>query len=59
MANKKALVVGGTGPTGPIVVEGLAERGYRLVMNSGADAGQAVAHLHLHILGGGELGPIA
>jgi len=28
MANKKALVVGGTGPTGPIVVEGLAERGY-------------------------------
>ncbi len=39
--------------------QGLAERGYRLVMNSGADAGQAVAHLHLHILGGGELGPIA
>ena len=39
--------------------QGLAERGYLLVMNSGADAGQAVAHLHLHILGGGELGPIA
>ncbi len=39
--------------------QGLAGRGYRLVMNSGGDAGQAVAHLHLHILGGGELGPIA
>ena len=39
--------------------QGLAGRGYRLVLNSGADAGQAVAHLHLHILGGGELGPIA
>jgi histidine triad (HIT) family protein len=39
--------------------EGLADSGYRLVMNSGADAGQSVAHLHLHILGGGRLGPIA
>ena len=28
MANKKALVIGGTGPTGPFVVEGLVERGY-------------------------------
>ena len=38
---------------------GLAESGYRLVLNSGPDAGQEVAHLHLHILGGGPLGPIA
>jgi len=30
---------------------GLA-RGYRLVTNCGADAGQSVAHLHLHVLGG-------
>lgn len=32
--------------------EGLAERGYRVVTNVGEDAGQSVAHLHLHLLGG-------
>lgn len=39
--------------------QGLAEGGYRLVVNNGPDAGQEVPHLHLHILGGDELGPIA
>ena len=39
--------------------EGLAEGGYRLVVNNGPDAGQEVPHLHMHILGGSELGPIA
>ncbi len=39
--------------------QGLAERGYRLVMNCGDDAGQTVGHLHLHILGGRPLGPMA
>ena len=39
--------------------EGLAEGGYRLVVNNGPDAGQEVQHIHMHILGGGELGPIA
>lgn len=39
--------------------QGLAEDGYRLVLNQGPDAGQAVAHIHLHILGGGHLGPFA
>ena len=38
---------------------GLDRTGYRLVMNNGHDAGQAVSHLHLHILGGARLGPIA
>ena len=38
---------------------GLVERGYRLVMNCGPEAGQAVFHLHLHILGGADLGPVA
>jgi histidine triad (HIT) family protein len=38
---------------------GLAEGGYRLVMNNGDDAGQEVQHLHLHILGGKRLGPFA
>ena len=36
--------------------KGVAETGYRLVMNTGADAGQSVLHLHVHILGGRPLG---
>lgn len=31
---------------------GLAEGGYRLVVNSGPDAGQSVFHLHCHVIGG-------
>ncbi len=31
------------------------ENGYRVVSNCGPDAGQTVAHLHFHILGGREL----
>jgi histidine triad (HIT) family protein len=36
--------------------EGIAERGYRLVFNVGEDARNSVAHLHLHVLGGRQLG---
>ncbi len=36
--------------------EGLESCGYRVVINNGAGAGQAVFHLHLHILGGRKLG---
>lgn len=32
--------------------EGLSERGYRVVLNTNAEAGQAVFHIHLHVLGG-------
>lgn len=39
--------------------QGLAADGYRLVVNNGEHAGQAVPHLHLHILGGKRLGPFA
>ena len=35
---------------------GLGEGGYRVVVNTGPDAGQSVAHLHLHVLGGRSLG---
>jgi histidine triad (HIT) family protein len=35
--------------------EGIAESGYRLVFNTGADGGQAVFHVHLHVLGGRKL----
>ncbi len=34
---------------------GVAERGYRLVTNVGAGAGQSVHHLHFHLLGGRSL----
>ncbi len=36
-------------------LEGLTGSGYRTVMNCGRDAGQAVFHIHLHVLGGREL----
>jgi histidine triad (HIT) family protein len=36
--------------------EGLDPTGYRLVMNCGQHGGQSVAHLHVHILGGRQLG---
>lgn len=34
---------------------GVSETGYRVVINAGPDAGQAVDHLHLHLLGGRRL----
>ncbi len=34
---------------------GLAEDGYRTVINNGAGAGQSVLHLHVHVLGGRPL----
>ncbi|MBQ3143691.1 MAG: histidine triad nucleotide-binding protein [Akkermansia sp.] len=35
--------------------EGLAEGGFRTVMNTGEQAGQTVPHLHIHIIGGRSL----
>jgi len=32
--------------------EGIAEPGYRMVMNCNPEAGQSVYHIHLHMLGG-------
>ena len=34
---------------------GLTQGGYRLVINNGADGGETVPHLHVHILGGRPL----
>jgi histidine triad (HIT) family protein len=37
--------------------EGIGESGFRLVLNTGEDAGRTVFHAHLHVLGGEQLGP--
>jgi histidine triad (HIT) family protein len=34
------------------VSEGIARSGFRVVINTNADAGQSVFHLHMHLLGG-------
>jgi histidine triad (HIT) family protein len=34
---------------------GVAESGYRVVINNGRDAGESVPHLHIHLLGGRPL----
>ena len=36
--------------------EGIAESGFRVIMNTGDAAGQTVHHLHMHVLGGRDLG---
>lgn len=38
--------------------EGLAEGGYRLIINCRANGGQEVPHLHIHLVGGEPLGPM-
>jgi len=38
--------------------QGIAESGYRLIINCRDDGGQEVYHLHLHLIGGRKLGPM-
>ncbi len=38
--------------------EGVADGGYRLIVNCGEHGGQEVYHLHMHLLGGHPLGPM-
>jgi histidine triad (HIT) family protein len=60
IANTEALEVEHDALVGAVVraarevarLEGLSERGYRLVINTGPDANNVVPHLHLHVLGG-------
>jgi histidine triad (HIT) family protein len=37
---------------------GIADNGYRLIMNCNDHGGQEVYHLHLHLLGGAPMGPM-
>lgn len=39
--------------------EGIAEDGYRLVMNCNQHGGQVVYHIHLHLMGGHQLGALS
>ncbi len=34
---------------------GVAQNGYKIIINTGKDGGQLIGHLHLHLLGGGML----
>ncbi len=38
--------------------EGIAESGYRLMVNCNRDGGQEVFHVHMHLMGGRPLGPM-
>lgn len=38
--------------------EGIAESGYRLIVNCNRDGGQEVYHLHMHLVGGRRMGPM-
>jgi histidine triad (HIT) family protein len=38
--------------------QGIADSGYRLIVNCNSDGGQEVYHLHLHLIGGRHLGPM-
>jgi len=38
--------------------EGIAENGYRLIINCNSHGGQEVYHLHVHLVGGAPLGPM-
>lgn len=53
------LIVGFMRAVGVVANDlGLVEPGYRALANAGANAHQEVPHLHIHIMGGKQLGPM-
>lgn len=53
------LIAGFVRAVGTVAREaGLVQPGYRLLANIGHDSHQEVGHLHVHIFGGGKLGPM-
>lgn len=39
-------------------ITGVAQNGFRLIANTGPDAGQEVDHVHFHVMGGEPMGPM-
>jgi histidine triad (HIT) family protein len=37
------------------IIKGVAESGFRVIVNNGSDAQQTVGHLHVHVMGGREM----
>jgi histidine triad (HIT) family protein len=58
MSDEDEALIGRVARTAARVADeqGIAESGYRSVVNAGPDANQSVQHLHLHLLGGRSMG---
>ncbi len=58
MSAEDAALIGGMAKAANQLAKskGIAENGYRLVINCGREGGQGVGHLHMHLLGGRQLG---
>ena len=41
-----------------VEAEGLSEDGYRLIVNNGPNGRQEVPHIHMHVVGGRDVGPM-
>jgi histidine triad (HIT) family protein len=53
------LIAGYFRAVGKVAEElGIVEEGFRALFNAGANAGQEVPHLHIHLFGGKRLGPM-
>jgi histidine triad (HIT) family protein len=57
-ADAEAVILGGLllGAKSAAAKKGLSEKGYRTVINTMAGAGQAVFHVHVHVMGGRPFG---
>ncbi|NOZ09864.1 MAG: histidine triad nucleotide-binding protein [Gammaproteobacteria bacterium] len=58
MSTEDVILIGKLSLTAKALAEqeGIAEPGYRTVMNCNAEAGQTVFHIHMHLLGGRPMG---